>query len=80
MSDQRRFTKVESLDDGGQVVGIAIHVVVFGRLRGSPMAAAVQGSAEIGFTVLNFWIGGRRDEQSERLAAEVVPQLRQLSG
>jgi alkanesulfonate monooxygenase SsuD/methylene tetrahydromethanopterin reductase-like flavin-dependent oxidoreductase (luciferase family) len=35
---------------------------------------------EIGFTVLNFWIGGRRDEQSERLAAEVVPQLRQLSG
>ncbi len=35
---------------------------------------------EIGFTVLNFWVGGRREEQQERLATEVVPQLRQLAG
>ena len=34
---------------------------------------------EAGFTVLNFWIGGRREEQAERLATEVVPHLRQLA-
>ena len=33
---------------------------------------------ELGFTVLNFWVGGRRDEQQERLASEVVTPLRQL--
>ena len=33
---------------------------------------------ELGFTVLNFWIGGRRDEQTERLATEIVPTLRRL--
>jgi alkanesulfonate monooxygenase SsuD/methylene tetrahydromethanopterin reductase-like flavin-dependent oxidoreductase (luciferase family) len=33
---------------------------------------------EIGFTVLNLWVGGRRDEQQERLASEVVTPLRQL--
>ena len=35
---------------------------------------------ELGFTVLNFWVGGRREEQAERLATEIVPQLRQLAG
>ena len=33
---------------------------------------------EMGFTVLNFWIGGRREEQAERLAAEIIPILRRL--
>jgi alkanesulfonate monooxygenase SsuD/methylene tetrahydromethanopterin reductase-like flavin-dependent oxidoreductase (luciferase family) len=33
---------------------------------------------EIGFTVLNFWIGGRREEQAERLATEILPTLRRL--
>ena len=33
---------------------------------------------DLGFTVLNFWVGGRRDEQQERLASEVVTPLRQL--
>jgi probable F420-dependent oxidoreductase len=33
---------------------------------------------DIGFTVLNFWVGGRREEQQERLASEVVATLRQL--
>jgi alkanesulfonate monooxygenase SsuD/methylene tetrahydromethanopterin reductase-like flavin-dependent oxidoreductase (luciferase family) len=33
---------------------------------------------DLGFTVLNFWVGGRRDEQQERVASEVVTPLRQL--
>jgi alkanesulfonate monooxygenase SsuD/methylene tetrahydromethanopterin reductase-like flavin-dependent oxidoreductase (luciferase family) len=33
---------------------------------------------ELGFTVLNFWVGGRREEQQERLASEIVAPLRQL--
>lgn len=33
---------------------------------------------ELGFTVLNFWIGGRREEQAERLATEILPTLRRL--
>lgn len=34
--------------------------------------------AESGFTVLNIWLGGRREEQLERFAAEVMPPLRRL--
>jgi alkanesulfonate monooxygenase SsuD/methylene tetrahydromethanopterin reductase-like flavin-dependent oxidoreductase (luciferase family) len=33
---------------------------------------------DLGFTVLNFWVSGRREEQQERLASEVVTPLRQL--
>jgi len=33
---------------------------------------------ELGFTVLNVWLGGRREEQAERLATEIIPTLRQL--
>jgi alkanesulfonate monooxygenase SsuD/methylene tetrahydromethanopterin reductase-like flavin-dependent oxidoreductase (luciferase family) len=33
---------------------------------------------DLGFTTLNFWLGGRRDEQLELLATEVVAPLRQL--
>ena len=33
---------------------------------------------EIGFTVLNFWIGGPREEQAERLATQIIPALRRL--
>ncbi|HJS27609.1 MAG TPA: LLM class flavin-dependent oxidoreductase [Actinomycetota bacterium] len=33
---------------------------------------------EIGFTVLNFWIGGPREEQAERLATQIIPALRGL--
>jgi alkanesulfonate monooxygenase SsuD/methylene tetrahydromethanopterin reductase-like flavin-dependent oxidoreductase (luciferase family) len=33
---------------------------------------------DLGFTVLNFWVSGRREEQQERLAAGVVTPLRQL--
>jgi alkanesulfonate monooxygenase SsuD/methylene tetrahydromethanopterin reductase-like flavin-dependent oxidoreductase (luciferase family) len=33
---------------------------------------------EIGFTVLNLWLGGRREEQLERLGSQVLPALRQL--
>lgn len=35
---------------------------------------------DIGFTVLNFWVGGRRDEQAERLATEIIPAVRQTIG
>jgi probable F420-dependent oxidoreductase len=35
---------------------------------------------EIGFTVLNLWLGGRREEQLERLASEVLSPLRRLVG
>lgn len=33
---------------------------------------------EMGFTTLNFWLGGRRDEQMERLATDVLPEVRRL--
>ena len=33
---------------------------------------------DIGFTVLNFWLGGRREEQAERMATEILPTLRRL--
>ena len=35
---------------------------------------------EIGFTVVNLWLGGRREEQLERLASEVLSPLRRLVG
>lgn len=35
---------------------------------------------DLGFTVLNFWVGGRRDEQAERLATEIIPAVRQTIG
>jgi alkanesulfonate monooxygenase SsuD/methylene tetrahydromethanopterin reductase-like flavin-dependent oxidoreductase (luciferase family) len=34
--------------------------------------------AESGFTVLNIWLGGRREEQLDRFAGEVMPALRRL--
>jgi alkanesulfonate monooxygenase SsuD/methylene tetrahydromethanopterin reductase-like flavin-dependent oxidoreductase (luciferase family) len=49
------------------------------RLGGEP-EEIVEGALELldlGFTVLNFFVGGRRDEQAERLATEIVPLLRQ---
>ena len=35
---------------------------------------------EIGFTVLNLWLSGRREEQLERFGSEVLPALRGLAG
>jgi len=35
---------------------------------------------ELGFTVLNLWLGGRRDEQLRRFGTEVMPALRTLAG
>lgn len=35
---------------------------------------------DLGFTVLNLALGGRREEQAERLAAEVLPTVRQIAG
>jgi alkanesulfonate monooxygenase SsuD/methylene tetrahydromethanopterin reductase-like flavin-dependent oxidoreductase (luciferase family) len=38
------------------------------------------GLIGIGFTVLNVWLGGRREEQLERFGSQVLPALRQLVG
>ncbi|HYG72749.1 MAG TPA: LLM class flavin-dependent oxidoreductase [Actinomycetota bacterium] len=35
---------------------------------------------EMGFTTLNFWLGGRRDDQMRRLAIEVLPDVRRIVG
>ena len=50
------------------------------RVTGEPdeIVERVLELLDLGFTVLNFWVGGRRDEQQERLASEVVTPLRQL--
>src|SRR5918992_1898721 len=48
------------------------------RLGGDP-DEIVEGVLEIldaGFTVVSFFVGGRRDEQAERLATEIVPAVR----
>jgi alkanesulfonate monooxygenase SsuD/methylene tetrahydromethanopterin reductase-like flavin-dependent oxidoreductase (luciferase family) len=34
---------------------------------------------EMGFTTLNFWLGGRREDQMERLATDVLPEVRRAS-
>jgi alkanesulfonate monooxygenase SsuD/methylene tetrahydromethanopterin reductase-like flavin-dependent oxidoreductase (luciferase family) len=34
---------------------------------------------EMGFTTLNFWLGGRRDDQMERLAHDVLPEVRRVT-
>lgn len=35
---------------------------------------------DLGFTVLNLWVSGRRAEQVERLATEVLPVVRRVAG
>lgn len=49
------------------------------RLGGQPdeIVEGVLDLVELGFTVVNFFVGGRRDEQAERLASEVLPVVRQ---
>jgi alkanesulfonate monooxygenase SsuD/methylene tetrahydromethanopterin reductase-like flavin-dependent oxidoreductase (luciferase family) len=50
------------------------------RIAGEPdeIVERLLELVDLGFTVLNFSVGGRRDEQQERLASEVVVPLRQL--
>jgi probable F420-dependent oxidoreductase len=52
------------------------------QLTGEPdeVVEGVLELLELGFTVLNFWVGGRRDEQAERLATEILPTVRQATG
>lgn len=52
------------------------------QLAGEPdeVVEGVLELLELGFTVLNFWVGGRRDEQAERLATEILPTVRQATG
>lgn len=40
----------------------------------------LSGILDLGFTALNLFVTGRRDEQEERLAADVLPALRRLPG
>jgi len=49
------------------------------RIGGEP-DEIIEGVLEVldaGFTVVNFFVGGRRNEQAERLATEIVPVVRQ---
>jgi alkanesulfonate monooxygenase SsuD/methylene tetrahydromethanopterin reductase-like flavin-dependent oxidoreductase (luciferase family) len=39
----------------------------------------VLGILDAGFNVVNFFVGGRREEQAERLAIEILPVVRQTS-
>ena len=41
VADQRGVVQVERLDDGGEVVGVAVHVVAGGGLAGPAVAAPV---------------------------------------
>jgi alkanesulfonate monooxygenase SsuD/methylene tetrahydromethanopterin reductase-like flavin-dependent oxidoreductase (luciferase family) len=52
------------------------------QLAGEPdeIVEGILELLDLGFTVLNFWVGGRRDEQVERLATEVLPAVRQTTG
>jgi alkanesulfonate monooxygenase SsuD/methylene tetrahydromethanopterin reductase-like flavin-dependent oxidoreductase (luciferase family) len=34
---------------------------------------------EMGFTTLNFWLGGRREDQMERMATDVLPEVRRVT-
>ena len=34
---------------------------------------------EMGFTTLNFWLGARREDQMERLANDVLPEVRRIT-
>jgi alkanesulfonate monooxygenase SsuD/methylene tetrahydromethanopterin reductase-like flavin-dependent oxidoreductase (luciferase family) len=34
---------------------------------------------EIGFTTINFWLGGRREDQMERIAHDVLPEVRRAA-
>ena len=52
------------------------------RLAGEPeeVVERLLELTEIGFTVLNLWLGGRREEQLEQFGSQVLPPLRQLVG
>jgi alkanesulfonate monooxygenase SsuD/methylene tetrahydromethanopterin reductase-like flavin-dependent oxidoreductase (luciferase family) len=52
-------------DPERQVAGVADEVV-----------ERLMGLLDLGFTVLNFSVGGRRDEQMNHLGTEVLPALR----
>jgi alkanesulfonate monooxygenase SsuD/methylene tetrahydromethanopterin reductase-like flavin-dependent oxidoreductase (luciferase family) len=48
------------------------------RVAGEPdeVAERLSGLLDVGFTVLNLMVGGRRDEQLQRLGTEVLPAIR----
>ena len=43
------------------------------------VAERLAGLVADGFTCLNFWLSGDRNEQRERLASEVLPAVRDLA-
>ncbi|HSJ51929.1 MAG TPA: LLM class flavin-dependent oxidoreductase [Actinomycetota bacterium] len=52
------------------------------RVAGEPeqVVDVLTGLLDLGFSVLNFMVGGRRDEQMELLGTRVLPDLRSRSG
>jgi probable F420-dependent oxidoreductase len=52
------------------------------QIAGEPdeVVEDLAGLLDLGFTVLNLFLSGRRDEQMQRLATEVLPSLRELAG
>jgi alkanesulfonate monooxygenase SsuD/methylene tetrahydromethanopterin reductase-like flavin-dependent oxidoreductase (luciferase family) len=65
-------------------VGVRIGTPMQDRDRGlgGESGEIVEGVLELldaGFTVVNFFVGGRRDEQAERVATEIVPAVRRIA-
>ena len=52
------------------------------QVAGEPeeVAAKLASFVALGFSALNFWVSGDRNEQRERLAREVIPRVRELAG
>jgi alkanesulfonate monooxygenase SsuD/methylene tetrahydromethanopterin reductase-like flavin-dependent oxidoreductase (luciferase family) len=40
------------------------------------VSGKVRELLDLGFGAINFWVGGDRERQFERLSGEVIPQLR----
>jgi alkanesulfonate monooxygenase SsuD/methylene tetrahydromethanopterin reductase-like flavin-dependent oxidoreductase (luciferase family) len=89
IADVRAAAERAGRDPGGLDYAVNVGVRVGGppppdpdrRLGGEP-DEIIEGVLEIldaGFTVANFFVGGRREEQAERLAMEIVPVVRQTA-
>jgi alkanesulfonate monooxygenase SsuD/methylene tetrahydromethanopterin reductase-like flavin-dependent oxidoreductase (luciferase family) len=89
IADVRAAAERAGRDPGGLDYAVNVGVRVGGppppdpdrRLGGEPdeIIECVLEILDAGFTVANFFVGGRREEQAERLAMEIVPVVRQTA-